>query len=108
MNSPVDESQGNGRTETAARSAGSDRNATGRTGEEIEHENQVKRPDIPVDGRVVSRIDHKICERQNRQNRGHDAQAPIAEFGEKINEQEWAESRCEVPRWSMAGAENEE
>ena len=26
-----------------------------------EYENQVKRPDIPVDGRVVSRIDHKIC-----------------------------------------------
>ena len=47
--------------------------------------------------------------------RGHDAQAPVAEFGEKINvhdveehEQEWAESRCEAPRRNMVGAENEE
>ena len=33
------------------------------------NENQVKRPDILVDGRVVSRIDHKICEMPNRQHR---------------------------------------
>ena len=46
MNIPLGELQSNGRVE-----------------EEIECESQVKRHDIPVDGRVVSRADHKICEK---------------------------------------------
>ena len=50
-------------------SAWHDQNTEKRIGEEIEHENQIKRHDIPVDGRVVSRADHKICEKPNRQNR---------------------------------------
>ena len=31
-----------------------------------------------------SRADHRICERPNRQARGLHAQAPVAEFGDKI------------------------
>ena len=41
----VGESQSNGRVENAVQIV------DGRIGEEIEHENQAKRPDIPVDGR---------------------------------------------------------
>ena len=39
-----------------------DQNAKGCIGEEIEHKNQVKRSNIRVDGRVVSRTDHKTCD----------------------------------------------
>ena len=41
--------------ERSSECSGSDQNAGGRIGEEIEHENQVMRPHIPVDGRVVSK-----------------------------------------------------
>ena len=50
FNSPVVESQSNGRGERSSESAGLDQNAERRIGEKIEHENQDKRPDIPVDG----------------------------------------------------------
>ena len=50
-----------------------------------------------------------------REARGHDAQAPVAEFGEKINvhdveenEQACIENGCEVPLRKMVGAVNEE
>ena len=60
-------------------------NAEGCTGE-VEHKNQVKRPNIRVDGPAVSRTDHESPNRQDRVKRGtrHDSQAPVAEFGEKI------------------------
>ena len=65
-------------------SARSDQNANGCIGVKIEHENQVRRPSIRVYGRVVSKTDHKICDLPTyREARGHDAQAPIAELGEK-------------------------
>ena len=54
----VGESQSNGQSrQRSSESAGSDQNAEG-------HRNQVKGPDVPVDGRVVCRIDHKQCESQ--------------------------------------------
>ena len=40
----------------------SDQNAEGCTGEEIEQKNQVKRPNIRVDRRVVGRTDHNVRE----------------------------------------------
>ena len=53
VNSTVGESQSIGRVENAVqRVAGSDQNAEGCIGEDTDHENQVKRPDIPVDSRV--------------------------------------------------------
>ena len=67
MNSPrgrIAEQRQSG--ERSSESAGSDQNAKGRAGEKIEHENQVKRPDTPVYGRVVSRIGHKMCARRKQ------------------------------------------
>ena len=55
--------------ERKSESAKPDQNSQGRIQEEIDHESQVNRPDIPLDGRVVGGIDHKICERPNKQNR---------------------------------------
>ena len=83
--------------------AGPDQNAEGCAGGETEHESQIQRADIPMDGRVVSRIDHTVRKRPHRRNRVQrgslNATAPVAEFGEKImvrdvkeHEQEWAES----------------
>ena len=69
-NSSVGVSQSNGRVENAVqRVQGLIRTLKKSVGEEIEYENKVKRHDIPVDGSVVSRDDHKICGRLNRQNR---------------------------------------
>ena len=67
-NSHVGESQSNGRVENAVqRVQGLIR--TLKDALEIQHENQVKRPSIRVDGRAVSRTDHKICDRPKRQDR---------------------------------------
>ena len=64
MNSPVGESQSNGRVENAVqRVQGLIRTLKDALERRFEHENHVKRPNIRVDGRVVSRTDHKICEK---------------------------------------------
>ena len=54
MNSTVGESPGYGRVENAKR----------RTAEDIEHENQVNRLDVPAYGRLVSRIDHRQAKQE--------------------------------------------
>ena len=64
------ETQSNGRVENAVqRVHGSIRTLKDACEEVIEHEKQVKRPSIRVDGRVVSRTDHKICEKPTKQDR---------------------------------------
>ena len=63
----------------------------GRTGEETEHESQVKRPDILVDGRVVSGIDRKIRERTIRQNR---IQKRLEDMTRKPQEQSLERRSC--------------
>ena len=55
--------------ERSSEKAGSDQNVKRCAGEMIEDEEQVKRNDIPLGGRVVSGIDHKIRAGKVRQNR---------------------------------------
>ena len=73
MNMFVGESQSIGRVENAVqRVQGLIRTLKDVLERDTEHENQVKRPNFRVNGRVVSRTGHKICESPNKQDREKD------------------------------------
>ena len=120
MNSPVDESQSNGRVENAVQRV---QNLIRTLKDALEKRLNTRvmssDPIFPWIVEWSAGLITRYVKRQSgrtayREARGHDAQAPVAEFGKKINvhdveenEHQWAESRCEVPRRNMVGAEND-